>query len=259
MTPAEGAFYLNVPNLLFVRVHEAPSLPTFQQWRAKTDFQQYATSFRPLQKVIWSVVGSAGQGGMEELQPVISLAKEFPNIGGIYMDDFIVDIKKQPNGHVVGRPAVMPEELKAMREQLKSLDRPMEIWVTLYSHELQPNHPSYLGCEPPLADLMGLFDVLTLWTWDANELRTLDGSLAALEAIAPKNSRKALGIYCWDYPNNRPVPLDLMKHQCELGLKWLHEKRVHHLIFLSNTVLDVGLESVEFARNWIAEVGDESI
>jgi hypothetical protein len=48
MTPAEGAFYLNVPNLILVRNRELPSLPSNQQWRAKTEYEQYAIAFQPL-------------------------------------------------------------------------------------------------------------------------------------------------------------------------------------------------------------------
>ncbi|MCX6911187.1 MAG: hypothetical protein NTY01_24535, partial [Verrucomicrobia bacterium] len=129
MTPAEGAFWLNVPNLLLIRSHEQPVLPGGQQWRAKTSFEQYATSFQPLDRVVWSVVGSGGKGGLGELYPVIQLAKKFPNINGIYLDDFIIDAKKRPDGVVAGRPALQPAELKQAREQLKSVRRPMDIWV----------------------------------------------------------------------------------------------------------------------------------
>jgi len=167
MTPAEGAFFLNVPNLILVRNRDLPSLPVSQSWRAKTEYEQYATAFRPLKKVIWSVVGSGGKGGMSELSHVLALAKKYPNIGGIFLDDYIVESKKQPDGRYLGRPAVMPEELEAARKRMKSVGRPMEIWVTLYTHELQANHPRYKGCQPPLAEFLGLFDVLTLWTWNA--------------------------------------------------------------------------------------------
>ena len=258
MTPAEGAFWLNVPNLLLIRSNNQPPLPE-GAWRAKTSFEQWAISFQPLEQVVWSVVGSGGKGGMSELSPVLNLAKKYPNISGIYLDDFIIDCKKGPDGRNVGRPAVAPEELKAARQRLKSLGRPMDIWVTLYSHELIAEHRHYRGCEPPLASFLDQFDVLTLWTWNSDDLRDLDKSLAALEAIAPRGARKALGMYIWDFPNRRPVPLDLMQHQCELGLKWLKEKRVHELIFLANTVLDVGLPGAQFAREWIAKVGSQPV
>ncbi len=42
MTPAEGAFWLGVPNLLLIREHNNPPLPNLESWRAKTSFEQYA-------------------------------------------------------------------------------------------------------------------------------------------------------------------------------------------------------------------------
>ncbi len=60
MTPAEGAFYLNIPNLLLIRSNNLPRLPDSEPGRAKTSFEQYAISFQPLHRVVWSVVGSGG-------------------------------------------------------------------------------------------------------------------------------------------------------------------------------------------------------
>jgi len=263
MTPAEGAFWLNVPNLLLIRSGGHPPLPDTQPEHAVTSFDQYAISFQPLDQVVWSVVGSGGKGGMAELAPVVDLAKEYTNIGGIYLDDFIIDAKRQADGTTVGRPALQPAELTEARDQLKSVGRPMDIWITLYTHEICPprrtTSPSFRGCNPPLSEFLHLFDVLTLWTWNADELPALEENLAALEAMVSMNQRIALGLYMWDFPNRRPVPMELMKHQCDLGLKWLREGRIHEMIFLANTVLDVGLPSAKFAREWIAEVGAEAV
>lgn len=263
MTPAEGAFWLNVPNLLLIRSHDEPALPGGQQWRAKTSFEQYATSFQPLDRVVWSVVGSGGKGGLGELNPVIQIAKKYPNIRGIYLDDFIVDAKRQPDGSVAGRPALQPAELKQAREQLKSVGRPMDVWITLYTHEIAPPRkttaPAFRGCVPPLAEFLDMFDVLTLWTWNSDELPALEENLGALKKIAPPQARIALGLYIWDYHNGRPVSLELMRHQCELGLKWLKSGQIHEMIFLANTVLDVGVPSADFARQWIAKVGGQTL
>src|ERR1700741_3224007 len=54
--PAEAAFYLGAPNLIMVRYQGRPPLP----------FDQYALPFRPLQRVVWSVVGARGQTGETE-------------------------------------------------------------------------------------------------------------------------------------------------------------------------------------------------
>jgi hypothetical protein len=242
-----------------IREREQPRLPSLHSWRAKTEFEQYAISFRPLDRVLWSVVGSGGRGGLAELPYVLDLAKKFPNFSGIYLDDFIVDAKRQADGRYVGRPALQPSDLQQARARMKTAGRPLEVWVTLYTHEINPARktakPDFRGCDPPLADFLDLFDVLTLWTWNSDELPLLDENLAALERIAPKKARIALGLYIWDFHNSKPVPPELMLHQCERGLKWLREGRVHELIFLANTVLDVGLASAEFAREWIAQVG----
>ena len=263
MTPAEGAFWLNVPNLLLIRSSEEPTLPGGQDWRAKTSFEQYAISFQPLDRVVWSVVGSGGKGGMSELGPVLNLAKKFPNFTGIYLDDFIIDAKRQSDGRVAGRPAIQPDELKRARQQMKGVGRPMDVWVTLYTHEINPSRkitsPGFKGCDPPLAEFLDQFDVLTLWTWNSDELPALEENLVALEKIAPKNTRIALGLYIWDFHNRKSVPVELMEHQCELGLKWLKEKRIHEMIFLANTLLDVGLPSADFSRQWIAKVGKDPL
>ncbi len=52
MTPAEGAFWLGVPNLLFIRSNNLPAVPADQVNRRKTSYQQYATSFQPLDRVV---------------------------------------------------------------------------------------------------------------------------------------------------------------------------------------------------------------
>lgn len=258
MTPAEGAFYLNVPNLIMVRNQERPQLPHHESWRARTTFEQYAISFRPLERVLWSVVGSSGAGGMRELEPVLDLAARHPNISGIYLDDFIVDARIR-DGRNIGRPALTSAELEKVRERLKTLKRAMEVWVTIYAHEVQPDHAHYRGCDPPLAQALGLFDVLTLWTWWSDDLRMLEQSLAGLEAIAPKSAKIALGLYVWDFDGKKPVPLDLMKHQCDLALKWIRQKRIREIIVLGNTGLDLGLPGAEYVRDWIAEIGGQPL
>lgn len=264
MTPAEGAFWLGVPNLLFIRSNSQPASPEVEVGRKKTSYQQYATSFQPLDRVVWSVVGGGGEGGMRELPATLSLAQEFPNIRGIFLDDFVRPIprKKATDAHT-GRPAMPLADLRRLREQTKTNGRPLDVWVTLYTHEINPERKNkaipYRSCEPPLADFLGDFDVLTLWTWDSTEIPELEANLLALEKIAPKKARIALGLYLWDFQNKKPVSVELMKHQCDLGLKWLKEGRISDMIFLANTMLDVGMPSADFSRQWIKEHGGEKL
>ena len=117
MTPAEGAFYLDVPNLIMVRWEGLPAHP----------FDQYAISFRPLKRVVWSIVGSGGKGEENEVELVLDLASRFPNITGVMMDDFFT---KDGTGQIG------LDDLRSIRDQLTVSGRRLDLWVVLYTHQL---------------------------------------------------------------------------------------------------------------------------
>ena len=274
MTPVEGAHWLGIPNLVFVtQDHTRPqALWTESKWKAKPVMEQWAISFESLQKVSWSAVGSSGSGGLKTLPDIVSIAKSYRNFTGIYLDDFVKDRHRRPDKAFAGHPAMSEEELKTMRAQLAKVGRPMEVWTTIYAYDLDPQHPDYTHCEPPLVDSLKHFDVIVLWTWKSDDLRDLEKNLARIEAVKPKETKVALGIYLWDYTGldekkkddptyrfGKPVPLDLMELQCSLGLKWLKEGRVRDLVVLGNTHLDIGAPSAPWMRQWIKKHADEKL
>ena len=63
----------------------------------------------------------------------------------------------------------------------------------------------------------------------------------------------------YDYGSRKPMPVDLMQHQCELGLQWLRDGRIDGMIFLASCICDLELEAVEWTREWIQEVGDKPL
>ena len=274
MTPVEGAHWLGLKNLLFVTQDQnrPKAMWTEMKWKAKTTMEQWAISFESMQRVNWAAVGSSGGGGLKTVPDIVTLAKKYPNFTGIYLDDFIKDRSKGPDGTFTGKPAMTESELKSMRDQLVKVGRPMDIWTTIYTYDLDSQHADYTHCEPPLVDSMKHFDVIVLWTWQSADLRDLEKNLARLEAIKPKNTRIALGIYLWDYAGSdekkkadptyrfgKPVPLDLMEHQCSLGLKWLKDGRVSDLVILGNSHLDIGINTAPWMREWIKKHGDETL
>jgi len=50
-----------------------------------------------------------------------------------------------------------------------------------------------------------------------------------------------------------------MEHQCELGLKWLRAGEIEGMIFLGTNIMDKNLKTVEWTREWITRVGDETL
>jgi hypothetical protein len=235
ITPAEAAFYLGIPNLIMVRYLGRPPLP----------FDQYALPFRALKRVVWSVVGAGGKTDERERAHVLDLAARHPNITGLMLDDFFGSEQAAQGDDPAALP---PEKLRELCTQLTVSGRRLRLWAVLYKHQL----------DRPLAPYLELLDVVSLWTWDSERLAGLKGNLERLEKAAPRCG-KVLGCYLWDYGTKRPMPLDLMRHQCEVGLRWLRQGRIEGMIFLASCLCDLELEAVEWTRNWIAQVGHEQL
>jgi hypothetical protein len=154
------------------------------------------------------------------------------------LDDFFTGRKEGQ------RAQLTVAELAAIRRQLKQVGKKLEIFVTLYVHHL----------DLPLQDYLESIDVITLWTSRPHQLTHLESNLKKAEALAPR-ARKMLGCYLVDYERKQGTPIPSMKLQCETGLRWLRERRIQGMVFLGNTVLDLGFESVEWTRQWIERVG----
>jgi len=231
MTPAESCFYLDVPNLIMVRWKGKPPPP----------YDQYSIPFRPLKQVVWSVVGSGGETAKRETDAVFELAARTPNVTGIFMDDYF-----KTEGDKVA--VLSLTELQALRKRLQLPDRQLDLWVVIYAHQLHR----------PVEKHVALCDDITLWTWRSADLKDLEANLTKLEKLAPGKDMH-LGLYMHDYGAKAEIPVDRMKQQCQLGLKWLEEGRIESMIFLANTVADLDTEAVEWTRQWIAKVGDRPL
>jgi hypothetical protein len=162
------------------------------------------------------------------------------------MDDFFTDRKS-------GRLASLTlDQVRDIQTQLKQPDKKLDLYVTQYTRQLDPAIREYLS----------LIDVVTLWTWETAQLANLEANLARLEKLAPK-SRKLLGCYTSDYdPKRTPwwtaLPVPIMRKQCETGLNWLRQGRIDGII-IYGTAMDLGWDSVDWAREWIQKVGDQKL
>ncbi len=239
ITPVEGAHFLGVPNIIFIRYHDRPEPP----------FQQYAIPFKSLERVVWSITGASGLTSPEERQHVLKLAQDMPNMTGVFMDDFFhLDIGRPlPDGQPLA--AMTVAQLSEFRNQIRVAGRPLDLGVTLYTYQLDERILPHLE----------FCDTVSLWTWRAPELANLETNFAKYEKLVPRSKKKLLGLYMWDFGNRRPMPLESMKMQCERALRWLHEGRIDGMIFLATNICDLKLETVEWARRWIVEHGDEPL
>ena len=233
ITPTEAAHYLGVPNALMVNYRGKPEPP----------FDQHALAMSSLERTVWSIVGDSSSKRNDEktdLDEVIALAAGYPNVVGAIMDDFFDSEEK------VGRYSA--EDLRGFQSALHNAARPLDLWVVMYSHQL----------EMPFERHMEFCDVITFWTWRAPDLIDLRRNFARLAERAP-DTRKILGCYLWDYGLKRPMPVDAMEKQCGQAMEWLKRGEIEGIIFLASCICDLELDTVEWTKRWIADVGGESL
>ena len=233
ITPAEGAYYLGIPNIIMVRFSDK-----------SVDSFQYAMALSPLNRVVWSIAGGVGHGGFDEIELVCKLGMRFPNICGVMMDDFFRGVDKKGNQDA----AFTPDQLKDIRKKLFVSGRKLDIWAVLYDHQL--NFPVKKHLEQ--------CDVVNFWTWKATEIENLERNFERVEKLAP-SCQKVLGCYMYDYGADKPMPVSLMEKQCQLGLRWLKEGRIEGMVFLASCICDLNFEAVEWTRQFIRNVGETTI
>ena len=197
-----------------------------------------------MREVVFSVVGAGGRHQSDQTARVLQLPNRFPNMTGVMMDDFF---KTEGQGDEV---AVMPiEDLRKLRDRLAQSPTNLALWNVLYDKQLHL----------PVTEHLKYCDRLSFWTWKAESLSNLEKNFDAMEQLVPDGCAKVLGCYLWDYGTKSPMPLDAMRYQVKAGWRWLREGRIDGIIFLASCVCDLGLESIEWTREWIAEVGEHVI
>ena len=141
-----------------------------------------------------------------------------------------------------------PEELLALRGKTVIRGKRLPIVCGIYENQISPRIMPHIEH----------VDKVALWTWFASDLTHLEENFEKLEQLVSPTPI-VLGCYMYDYGANHPLSVQQMKHQCELGLKWLREGRIDGIIFLASNICDQELEAVEWTREWIADVGDDPL
>ena len=239
ITPAEGAFMLDVPNMIMVNCQGIPVPYTEEAYG-------YAESFCRMDRVMWSATVSAESRSGTHEEFICHLAEKYPNITGGFVDDLFASVRHLPENERL--PAVA-NILKRIRQGLSKAPRPMELYVVWYTYEIDEEKAKVLEED---------VDGITLWTWNCEELLQLESRFEQIEKLFP-NKKKMLGIYMYDFPSAIPVPNDLMEHQCEFGLRLMKEGRLDGMIFETNSVMGCGLASEKWLREWIDKVKNTEI
>ncbi len=227
MDAAEGAKYLGIPNICRIAMGNLPEPPFDGEMDKLTDFP----------KVAWSIIGDSDttrtSNGGSDIDEVMKLADKYPNLVGGVMDDFF--------SYESRRNAYTPDVLHGYAEKLHS--KGLDLWSVIYEREIVEEYK----------DRLNECDIVSMWTWRSENINNLEENLEKLEKLLTKGQKIFAGCYLWDYGNCGPIPMELMKKQVETYARWIEDGRIHGIIVCSNCVADVGLDTAEYIRSWIAE------
>lgn len=239
MDSREGCDFLGISRCCRVTMWTGPFPP----------FDDEAEKIKDLDEVVWSAIGAGGvkqhNDDKSDLDEVLRMAEIYPNVTGAVLDDFFSSVEfadKKVARHSVG-------SIRNMRDRLHSFEKgKLDLWMVWYSYQLDFEVQEYID----------LTDVVTLWVWKGSDLADLDAHIEKVLKRAP-TKRRISGCYMWNYGEHKPLSVDDMKFQCEKYHDWIRKGWIEGVIFCSNCICDIGLDTVEWTRNWIAEVGDEEV
>lgn len=227
MTPAEGLNYFGIKNACMVVMENKPA-PPFEPW---------AASLKDAKRVAWSILGSGGSertnNGGSDLDEVVKLAGKYDNIVAAVADDFM-----RPERMAVYTPDIIANFRDTLHNRLS---KPLDFWTVIYEHEINDAAKPYLD----------VFDVISMWIWRAEHLKDLDETYNRLKKYL-KNQPIMAGCYMWDYGGQKPMTMDNMKMQLEKYAEWYEQGKISGMVLCSNCIADIGLDTVEYTKEWIA-------
>jgi hypothetical protein len=186
--------------------------------------------------LLWEMSFEEGFSFSGSLEPIVKLHSDHPSVRGVLLDDFSsVEIAKGAT------PGVLRQMRAAMPDSL-------DLWIVVYSMNLSI---------PNLAEYLEHVDGISFWFWKAGEL---GGMREKVDECRKLSGRKPLvmGLYFYDFGTQREMSLADMEAQMGTAVDLLREEKVSGLCFLSSSIMDVGLGTVEWTKGWIEEHGMEA-
>jgi hypothetical protein len=238
--PVEGAQQMGIPNVIFILADQI-----------KPPYDSYYRPFEKLDRVYWSLVAASGVTSAPVREATFALAENHKNLAGFILDDFFheptVGSASDSGPAEPFRASLTPAQLRTLHERPVRGGK-VPLMAVIYTGQVKP------GARAHLAEV----DQVSLWTWRPAELANLETNFAALERLVP-GKPIFLGCYMFNFSKNEPLPVSLMQKQVEQGYQWLKAGRIAGIIFLSTATVDVGLEAVDWTREWIRAHGNESL
>ena len=235
---AHACGYMGIPNVCSVRWEPC----------GKAHLWQY----RGMRRFGW-VIGHDPKT-YEQLCPFAEgLVPQYPNLTAFELDDFFKnkdDVAQElpEGGETLVSPGTLTlKELDELKKRMRGLSHPVELRIVLYARQLKPT----------IVPALSYADTVLFWTWNGQDLAKLSQNFNLYRSMMP-DKPTLLGIYMWDFGDKKPLDLEFMKGQLEIGLKLWKAREINGLIFHCTPLVNKELPAVEYCREWIGQHARET-
>ncbi len=238
MTPMECCLYLGIRNTFMV--------PDGDHINHTVNRRQYNKSFVTLKEVGWECFDASKNPDF--VKPIIEEAANFPNIGRVVFDDFYSQYKGMPESFDM-------TNIEKAYKLLKENDvRPLDMWMVIYVHEFGLNQED----DNLFKEWLKPFDGGIMWTWKESEVPLIPEKFEHFKNILG-DKRKMFGCYLWNFGERKPATAAAVLWQLDWYLEKIKAGEAEGIVFHTNTMADLDLESYDAAVEWMQRHGDDEV
>ena len=169
-----------------------------------------------------------------EGENVARLAKQFPNVTGVYCDDLMGLMKRSKYG---------ANEFSEIRAAIRKLNPALKLWTVVYDHEL-PKAEFWAKMRPHI-------DVVSLWIWESKNLGQMDEFVDRCRELFP-DKPIVMGVYLRDYTKAAPIPVELVVAQMKGIAKLVDQGKLAGYSILAAVLIDGHRPQADAVRDFIS-------
>ncbi|NQT14956.1 MAG: hypothetical protein HQ582_19530 [Planctomycetes bacterium] len=169
-----------------------------------------------------------------EGENVARIARQFPNVTGVYCDDLLGLMKRFDYG---------AKEFGAIRTAIRKLNPDLKLWTVVYTHEFK-EADFWIRMRPHI-------DVVTLWIWKSEDLAHMRGYVEQCRELFP-DKPIVMGVYLRDYTKRAPIPVDLVLAQMHGIADLIDEGKLAGYSILAAVLIDGHRPQADAVRDFIA-------
>jgi hypothetical protein len=162
------------------------------------------------------------------------LARQFPNVTGVYCDDLLGLMKRFNYG---------PQEFGNIRAAIRNGNDALKLWTVVYTHEFD-QIDFWTSMRPHI-------DVVTLWIWDSGQLGNMPAYVDKCCQLFP-DKPIVMGVYLRDYAKVAPIPVDCVRSQMEGIARLVRSGKLAGYTILAAVLIDGHRPQADAVRDFIA-------